>query len=204
MSLMVLATGNPDKVVEIEPLLNQAGYETKLQTDFFAEEAVEDGVTFVENALKKARFASAKTGLPAIADDSGIEVPALGGEPGVCSARYAKDLNGKPSDENNLQKLLENLQGLPYSQRQARYSCVVVYVEHAEDAMPLIGIGHWHGEILTQRRTGQGIGYDDIMWIPKLVKTVSEIPFELKNKISHRAQAVQSVLDQLKQRNKYD
>lgn len=201
MSLMVLATGNPYKATEIIPLLNEAGFRVKLQTDFFPEEVVEDGLSFVENAIKKARFASAKTGLPAIADDSGIEVAALGGGPGIYSARYDADANGNASDENNLQKLLENLQGLPYPQRQARYSCAVAYVDHAEDAMPLIGVGYWNGEILMERRTGQGVGYDDIMWIPKLVKTVSEIPFDLKNKISHRAQAVHSVLDQLKQRN---
>ncbi|MBO1923219.1 RdgB/HAM1 family non-canonical purine NTP pyrophosphatase [Thiomicrorhabdus sp. 6S3-12] len=201
--MIVLATGNPYKVAEIEPLLKQAGFRVKLQTDFFKEEVEEDGLSFVENALKKARFASRMTGLPALADDSGLEVDALGGKPGIYSARYAagaNDASAKSSDEENLQKVLADLGQRPYSQRQARYCCVAVYVEHAEDPMPVIGIGQWHGEILMERRTGQGIGYDDIMWIPKLVKTVSEIPFDVKNKISHRAQAVLSVMEQLGKR----
>ncbi|WP_319558331.1 RdgB/HAM1 family non-canonical purine NTP pyrophosphatase [Thiomicrorhabdus sp.] len=199
--MIVLATGNPDKIAEIAPLLHQAGVEAKPQSDFFTSEVVEDGLSFVENALKKARFASQKTGLPALADDSGIEVEALGGKPGIYSARYAAGENGKTTDKQNLEKLLADLGNRPYTQRRARYSCAVVYVAHAEDPMPLIGYGHWYGEILMERRTGQGIGYDDIMWIPKLVKAVSEIPFDVKNKISHRAQAVQSVLEQLRKGN---
>lgn len=198
--MIVLATGNPHKIVEIAPLLARAGLEFVPQTHFFKDEVAEDGLSFVENALKKARFASAKTGLPALADDSGIEVSALDGKPGIFSARYAAGADGKTSDEQNLRKLLAALRDLPYSQRQARYSCAVVYVERADDPMPLIGVGHLYGEILMERRTGNGIGYDDIMWIPKLVKAVSEIPPEVKTKISHRAQAVQSVLNQLQQR----
>lgn len=198
--MIVLATANPNKMAEIAPILARAGLEAVPQTRFFKEEAVEDGLSFIENALKKARFASQRTGLPALADDSGIEVSALHGKPGIFSARYAAGSEGSTTDERNLQKLLADLRGVPYSQRQARYSCAVVYVEHAEDPMPLVGVGHLYGEILMERRTGQGIGYDDVMWIPRLVKAVSEIPPEVKNKISHRAQAVQSVLNQLQQR----
>jgi XTP/dITP diphosphohydrolase len=197
MSTIVLATGNVDKVAEIKPMLLAHGIEVKLQSDFFAEEVVEDGLSFIENAIKKARYASQRTGLSALADDSGLEVNALQGEPGIYSARYAGE-NGLNDSKKNLQQVLYKLGDLPYEKRQARYSCVCVYVKNAEDPMPLIGVGHWYGEILKQPRTNSGIGYDDIMWIPKLVKTVSEIPFDVKNRISHRAQAVNSVLQQLK------
>jgi len=202
MSLIVLATGNPNKVVEIEPLLTAAGYQTKLQTDFFTDEVEEDGLSFVENAIKKARFASAKTGLPAIADDSGLEVDALGGQPGIYSARYASDHTGITTERENLQKVLDELGDLPYKDRKARYSCVVVYVDHADDPMPIIGFGHWYGEILKEPRTDHGIGYDPIFWVPKLVKTLSEVPLEVKNKISHRAKAIHQVLEQLEHKNK--
>jgi len=202
MSLIVLATGNHNKVVEIEPLLNAAGYQTKLQTDFFNDEVEEDGLSFVENAIKKARFASAKTGLPAIADDSGLEVDALGGQPGIYSARYACDRTDMPSERQNLEKVLDLLGDLPYKDRTARYSCVVVYVDHADDPMPIIGFGHWYGEILKEPRTDHGIGYDSIFWVPKLVKTLSEVPLEVKNKISHRAKAIHQVLEQLEHKNK--
>ncbi|MDG6773478.1 RdgB/HAM1 family non-canonical purine NTP pyrophosphatase [Thiomicrorhabdus sp. ZW0627] len=196
-SPIILATANPNKVEELEPMLSRAGIVTKPQTEFFREEAIEDGLSFVENAIIKARFASEKTGLPALADDSGLEVEALNGQPGIYSARYAGTENG--SEEQNLKKLLSDMAMLPYPQRQARYSCAVVYVKHSRDPMPLIGIGHWYGEILMKPRTGFGIGYDDVMWIPELVKAVSEIPFEVKNQISHRARAVQSVINQLNQ-----
>lgn len=199
MSPIILATNNPYKVAEIAPIMNRAGLVTQCQADFFNEEVVEDELSFVENALKKARFASERTGLPALGDDSGLEVDALGGRPGLFSARYAGG-EQKPSDEENLKKLLNDMTQLPYPQRQARYSCAVVYVESAQDPMPLIGIGHWYGEILMRPRTGAGIGYDDVFWIPKLLKSVSEIPFELKNQISHRARAVQSVVQQLTER----
>ncbi|MBN2606178.1 MAG: RdgB/HAM1 family non-canonical purine NTP pyrophosphatase [Thiotrichales bacterium] len=198
--MMVLATNNPHKVAEISPMIFSEGFDCRPQQSFFHGSVEEDGMSFMENALKKARYASAQTGLPAIADDSGLEVEALRGQPGIFSARYAAGTAGEASDEENVEKLLQQMAGLPYAQRKARYSCAVVYVEHAEDAMPLVGIGHWYGEILMQRRSGQGIGYDDVMWIPNLVKAVSEVPLEIKNRISHRAQAVQSVLNQLKQK----
>ena len=187
MTAIVLATGNPHKVKEIAPFLASAGFDVKLQTDFFTEEVVEDGLSFVENAIKKARFASAKTGLPAIADDSGLEVDALDGQPGIYSARYASGPLCDTTDDQNVQKVLDELGDLPYKDRTARYSCVVVYVEHAQDPMPIIGFGHWYGEILKQRRTHFGIGYDAIFWVPSLVKSLSEIPLEVKAQIGHRA-----------------
>ena len=202
MSVIVLATGNPHKVREIEPLLRSAGFDVKLQTDFFSDEVVEDGLSFVENAIKKARFASKKTGLPAIADDSGLEVDALDGKPGIFSARYANNHLCETTEEDNLQKVLDELGDLPYKDRTARYSCVVVYVEHAEDPMPIIGFGHWYGEILKERRTSFGIGYDPIFWVPQLVKTLSEVPLEVKNKISHRAKAIKQVLEALEHKSK--
>lgn len=201
MNDIVLATGNPNKVKELAPLLEKAGYNVRLQTEFFCDEVEEDGLSFVENALKKARYASSKTGLPAIADDSGLEVDALNGQPGIYSARYAADMDGKTTDEQNLQKLLSELGDLPYKERTARYSCVVVYVEHSHDPMPIIGFGHWYGEILKERRTSFGIGYDPVFWVPKLVKTLSEVPLEIKNKMSHRAKAIKQVLATLQHKN---
>lgn len=201
MSEIVLATGNQFKVDEIEPLLTKAGYQCRLQSEFFDDEVEEDGLSFLENALKKARYASLKTGLPALADDSGLEVDALNGEPGIYSARYASHNNGhKTTEEENLNKVLENLGDLPYNHRTARYTCISVYVEHANDPVPLIGVGHWNGEILKERRTPYGVGYDPIFWVPKLVRAGSEISLETKLQISHRTQAVQTILEQLRNR----
>ena len=202
MSVIVLATGNPHKVKELAPLIEGAGFKIKLQTEFFKDEVEEDGLSFVENAIKKARFASQKTGLPAIADDSGLEVDALAGAPGIYSARYAQDNLCDTTDEQNLQKVLDELGDLPYKDRTARYSCVVVYVEHAEDPMPIIGFGHWYGEILKERRTTFGVGYDPVFWVPSLVKTLSEVPVEVKNNISHRAKAIKQVLEALEHKSK--
>jgi len=198
MKPIVLATGNPYKVQEIEPLFDNAGFKVKLQTEFFNDEVEEDGLSFLENAIKKARFASAKTGLPALADDSGLEVDALGGDPGIYSARYACDDTGHTDEAKNLDKVLENLGDLPYNLRTARYTCVAVYVESENDPVPLIGVGHWQGEILKEKRTHFGVGYDSIFWIPQLVKTASEIPLETKLQISHRTHAIQQVINQIK------
>lgn len=197
MKTLVLATGNINKVRDIQPTLHEAGYHVLPQTEFFNDEVVEDGLSFVENAIKKARFAAEKTGLPCLADDSGLEVDVLGGRPGIYSARYALSTVGEKNDEANLEQLLTDLQSIPDRQRQARYCCAMAYVESADDAMPIIGIGVWDGDILTERRTGQGIGYDDVFWVPQFFKTVSEIPDEIKNSVSHRAKALQAVLSQI-------
>ncbi|BCN94367.1 non-canonical purine NTP pyrophosphatase [Thiomicrorhabdus immobilis] len=198
MKSLVLATGNPHKVVEIGAMLQGYDIEFALQTDFFTEEVEEDGLSYLENALKKARYASQKSGLPALADDSGLEVAALGDSPGIYSARYSQGYQGqKASDELNNQKLLNALQGLPYSQRKASYVCVMVLVHSANDPKPIIGMGQWHGEILMQPRTAYGVGYDPIMWLPQLVKSASEVPMAVKNQLSHRAQALKQVITQL-------
>lgn len=201
MSQIVLATGNPHKVREIKPLLDAAGFDFRLQTEFFSEEVHEDGHSFIENALKKARFASAKTGLPAIADDSGLQVDYLKGKPGIYSARFAETLGfQKSTEQKNTRQLLKQLNGLTLKDRKANYICVVVYIEHEHDEVPLIGLGTWHGDILTEPRTQHGIGYDPVVWIPSELKAASEVPLERKLKISHRAQAIQSVIQQIKQK----
>lgn len=195
---IVLATGNPHKIAEIDPILREFGIDAMPQRRCFRDEAVEDGISFVENALIKARFASEKTGLPALADDSGLEVRALDGRPGVMSARYSENGQGKPvDDEHNLLKVLDEMQGIPYSQRQARYVCAMVFVRYPDDPIPLIGMGYWNGEILTEKRTDYGIGYDPIMWFHDHVKAGSEIPVETKLRLSHRTKALKAVLAQL-------
>jgi XTP/dITP diphosphohydrolase len=200
MTTIVLATGNPHKVTEIEAALAPYDFTIKRQTDFFSEEVEEDGLSFIENAIKKARYASKKTGLPALADDSGLEVDILNGQPGIYSARYAEGYLGQPaSDCLNAQKLLDDLKGLPYKDRKACYYCAMVFVRHALDPVPIIGTGQWCGEILMEPRTDYGVGYDPIMWMPDYIKSAAEIPLEIKNKVSHRAQALQSVLNQLQQ-----
>lgn len=182
---------------DIQPTLHEAGFQVFQQTEFFTDEVVEDGLSFVENAIKKARYACEKTGMPCLADDSGLEVDVLGGQPGIYSARYALSTVGEKDDNANLAQLLKDLETVPAAQRQARYCCAMVYMESADDAMPIVGVGVWQGDILTERRTGQGIGYDDVFWVPQYFKTVSEISDEIKNSVSHRARALQSVLSQL-------
>lgn len=201
MNTLVLATANPNKVAELRPPLQEQGFLVKLQTEFFSDQVEEDGLSFIENALKKARFASAKTGLPAIADDSGLQVAALGGKPGIYSARYAQSgQNGQADEQANVQKLLAELGNLPVKQRQATYICAVAFVAHAKDETPLIGYGTWQGDILNAPRTSHGIGYDAIFWLPSELKTASEVPLARKLQVSHRAQAMAQVLQQLKGR----
>jgi XTP/dITP diphosphohydrolase len=192
---LVLATGNPYKVKEIAPILIKNGFKTRLQTEFFQDEAIEDGLSFLENALKKARFASQKTRLPALADDSGLEVDILEGAPGIFSARYAGE---NASDSENIDKLLTELAPYPQvAQRQARYTCAMVYVKSATDPNPLIGVGHLSGDILLERRTNSGIGYDDVVWVPSLLRAFSQVPLERKLQISHRTQALNAIIKQL-------
>lgn len=199
MNTLVLATGNPNKVPELREPLKLHGFDVRLQTEFFSESVEEDGLSFVENALKKARYASAKTGLPAVADDSGIHVPFLNGKPGIFSARYAAtEGNPRPTELENMYKLLKDLEGQPLRNRHAHYVCAVVYVAHAQDELPLIGIGTWHGDILTEPRTDYGIGYDPVMWIPSELRAASEVSLERKLEVSHRAVAMNKVLTQLK------
>lgn len=196
---VVLASGNVGKLGEMSDILQPHGWQVLPQSMFFDTEADETGLTFIENAILKARYAAQKTGLPAIADDSGIEVSALEGRPGIYSSRYSQDIYGaQTTDETNLQKLLDSLKGLPAEQRQASYYCAMVYVEHAEDPIPVIGLGRWYGEILTEKKGDGGFGYDPIFWLDEFQKTAAELPKSQKNQVSHRAQALNALVMQLR------
>ena len=182
---LVIASNNQGKLCEIITLLEPLAIEAVPQSDFNAGEVDEPYVTFVENALTKARHASRCSGLPALADDSGICVSALGGAPGVTSARYA----GEPrSDERNNLKLIETLKN--QSNRCAYYYCVIVLVRHADDPQPIIVDGSWYGEIVDQPRGEGGFGYDPYFFLPEFGKTSAELSAEQKNRISHRGQAL--------------
>lgn len=195
MQKVVLATGNPGKVRELADLLAAFGLDIVAQTELGVESAEETGLTFIENAILKARHAAAVTGLPAIADDSGLAVDALGGAPGIYSARYA---GLDASDQQNLDKLLVMLDPVPDGQRQAQFHCVLVYLRHAEDPTPLVFHGSWEGEI-TRAEAGQGgFGYDPIFYVPELGKTAAELTKDEKRAVSHRGKALSLLLDAMK------
>lgn len=195
MKTIVLATGNPNKLKEMQNILSTHNFFVQSQKDFFSEEVEENGLSFIENALIKARFASLKTGLPAIADDSGLEVNSLNKQPGIFSARYSEGYQGKPAtDQLNNQKLLAELDRIKTTDRTACYYCAMVYVEHAQDPTPKIGLGKWCGQVLTQEKGEGGFGYDPLIWFNSLQATAAEIPAEQKNAISHRAIAMQNLL----------
>lgn len=187
---IVLASNNAGKVREIGQLLAGARIQIRPQSDFGVPEAEETGLTFVENAIIKARNASAHSGLAAIADDSGIEVDALRGAPGIYSARYA---GAGASDEENLQKLLSDLAEVPEAQRTGRFQCVLVYLRHPEDPTPLICQGTWEGRILTTPRGTNGFGYDPIFFVPTHGCSSAELDPETKNSLSHRGQALRQL-----------
>ncbi|WP_114650120.1 RdgB/HAM1 family non-canonical purine NTP pyrophosphatase [Pseudothauera hydrothermalis] len=190
---LVLASNNAKKAAELQALLAPLGLQVIPQAALGVAEAEEPHVTFVENALAKARHAAAATGLPAIADDSGLCVAALGGAPGVHSARYA----GEPkSDARNNALLLERLAGV--ADRRAHFVSVVVLVRAADDPQPLIADGQWHGEILQAPRGEGGFGYDPLFWLPELGQTAAELDAALKNTLSHRGAAMRHLLDRLK------
>ena len=192
MQKLVLASHNPGKLRELQALLVPLGIEVLTQQQLHIAEPEEPHVTFIENALAKARHASRLSMLPALADDSGICVTALGGAPGVLSARYA----GEPkSDARNNQKLLHVMQGV--TERSAHYYCVLVLVRHADDPQPLIAEGEWQGEIAHQERGAGGFGYDPLFWLPHLGKTSAELEHAEKARLSHRAQALQVLLQRL-------
>jgi XTP/dITP diphosphohydrolase len=195
MKKLVLATGNPGKVRELANLLADFGFDVVAQTELGVDAADETGLTFIENAIIKARHAAQVTGLPAIADDSGVSVDILGGAPGIYSARYA---GLEASDQANLEKLLETMKSVPKAQRQAQFNCVLVYMRHAEDPTPIVCHGRWPGEI-TFRPAGEGgFGYDPIFYIPELGCTAAELSHEQKSLISHRGQALTQLLNALK------
>lgn len=194
MSKIVLASNNPGKVREINQLLKDFDIQVVPQSDFGVIEVEETGLSFVENAILKARNAAEHTGLPAIADDSGIEVDALQGAPGIRSARYAGE---EASDRDNLEKLLAALKDTPEEQRTARFQCLMVYMRHAQDPTPLICQGTWEGRILTAPHGEGGFGYDPIFYVPTHGCSSAELPAEEKNRLSHRGQALRKLAEAL-------
>lgn len=192
MKQLVLASNNAKKLKELGALLEPLGIQLIPQGQLNIPEAEEPFLTFVENALAKARHASRLSGLPALADDSGLCVRTLGGAPGVLSARYA----GEPrSDARNNAHLLNTLAS--HSDRAAHFVSVLVLVRHADDPQPMIAEGNWHGEILTEARGKDGFGYDPLFWVPAAGKSAAEMPPQEKNVCSHRAIAMQKLLAQL-------
>lgn len=195
MRQLVLASGNRGKLAEFQQLLAHTGWEVIAQSAFATPDVDETGLSFVENAILKARNAAQHSGLPALADDSGLEVDALDGAPGIYSARFA---GNAADDAANNHKLLEALAAVPDSQRTARFQCVLVFMRHARDPSPLICQGTWEGKILTAPRGEQGFGYDPLFYIPALAQTSAELPPALKNQCSHRGQALQQMLHALR------
>ncbi|MEQ8953732.1 MAG: RdgB/HAM1 family non-canonical purine NTP pyrophosphatase [Gammaproteobacteria bacterium] len=189
MSQIVLASNNQGKLREFQQILASKGVELVPQSEFEFEEAEETGLSFVENALIKARHACRETGLPALADDSGIEVDALQGEPGIYSARYAGIEGPEADSENNLKRLGE-LEQVPEHLRTARFQCVIVFLRHAQDPMPLICQGTWEGRILFDQRGANGFGYDPLFYVPSHDCSSAELDPSDKNSISHRGQAL--------------
>lgn len=190
---LILASNNAGKLREFSEILGPIGFELHAQGEFNVPEAEEPFATFVENALAKARHASRLTGLPALADDSGVCVNALGGAPGVYSARFA----GEPkSDARNNEKVIADL--AQHADKSAYYYCVLVYVRHADDPQPVIADGAWHGEIIAEARGSNGFGYDPHFLIPSLGKTAAELSAQEKNALSHRGQALRALVGKLK------
>jgi XTP/dITP diphosphohydrolase len=193
MSRLVIASGNAGKLREIGRILAPFGIEAVPQSAFNVPDCPEPHVTFVENCLAKARHASRVSGLPALADDSGLCVDALGGAPGVQSARYA----GEPkSDARNNARLIADLQDV--AERNAHYTCVMVYVRHPDDPEPVIAEGHWHGEIIDTPRGERGFGYDPYFLVPQFGQTGAELDEDSKNSVSHRGQALRDLVSKLK------
>ena len=192
MREIVLATGNTGKIKEMQTTLESFGFLVKSQNEFNVPEAIENGLTFIENALIKARNACKHTGLPAIADDSGIEVDALQGAPGIFSVRYA---GNNASDSDNNAKLLHDLENA--TQRNARFQCVIVMLEHEHDPTPIICQGTWEGTILQQPQGDNGFGYDPLFYIPELKCSSAQLEPAKKKTISHRAQALNQLAQQL-------
>jgi XTP/dITP diphosphohydrolase len=194
MQKLVIASNNPGKLREFQFLIQPLGIEVLTQAQLGIAEAEEPHVTFIENALAKARHVSSLSGLPALADDSGICVAALGGAPGVLSARYAGD--APKSDRRNNEKLLKEMQGV--TDRRAHYYCVLVLLHSAADPQPLIAEGEWHGEIAHDERGEGGFGYDPLFWLPELGKMSAELEREQKHAISHRGKALRVLMEKLR------
>ncbi|MFZ2541837.1 MAG: RdgB/HAM1 family non-canonical purine NTP pyrophosphatase [Gallionella sp.] len=193
MKKLVIASSNPGKLTEFRVLLSPLGIEVVTQAQLGISEAEEPHPTFIENALAKARHASQESGLPALADDSGICVDALNGMPGVMSARFS----GFPkSDERNNRALLDAMKS--HTDRRAHYYCVLVLMRSADDTQPLIAEGEWHGEISLQPAGDGGFGYDPLFWLPAVCKTSAQLEHEHKHVISHRSKALKVLLEKLK------
>lgn len=195
---MVLASGNKGKIRELSALLNELNITLIPQAELGVADIEETGTTFVENALAKARHAANVTGLPAIADDSGLNVAALSGAPGIYSARYAGE-NANAKD--NIQKLLMEMKNIPADNRQAFFYCVLVFMRSSDDPTPLICEGRWYGTILPAPQGEEGFGYDPVFYIPTLNKTAAQLPLAEKNTLSHRAKALKLLINYLREHN---
>ena len=193
MRKVVLASSNKGKLVELQAILKHKNVQLLPQSQFSVNDADETGLSFIENALIKARNACVATGLPAMADDSGLEVDALSGEPGIYSARYA-GFHGKNADKENNSKLLRELEGIPKTERGARFQCVIAYMQHAKDPMPLICQGTWEGSILFSEEGENGFGYDPLFYVPSHGCASAKLAAATKNAISHRGQALTQLL----------
>jgi len=191
MKKIVLATGNAGKLREFQQILGSSTIEFVTQRSLGVSDADETGLSFVENAILKARHACAVTGLPALADDSGIEVDALNGKPGIYSARYSEP---DATDQRNNEKLLAELADVPLEARTARFQCVIVFMRHSEDPMPFISQGSWEGRILFDVSGDNGFGYDPLFYVPTHQCASAQLDPAIKNSISHRGQALQSLL----------
>ncbi len=191
---IVLASGNAGKLREINQILEGVAFQALPQTDFDVSEAEETGLTFVENAILKARHACHFSGLPAIADDSGLEVDALQGAPGIYSARYA---GVGATDAENLSKLLKNIENVPEQERTARFQCLMVYMRHEHDPTPVICQGTWEGRILHQAVGDNGFGYDPVFFVPSENCSAAQLDAVVKNTLSHRGQALAQLVERL-------
>ncbi|MFT6309957.1 MAG: XTP/dITP diphosphohydrolase [Porticoccus sp.] len=194
MTQIVLASGNQGKLKELNQLLKPCNITAVSQSEFNIAPAIEDGLSFVENAILKARWAAKHSGLPAIADDSGLEVDYLNGQPGIYSARFSGD---QATDDKNNAKLMNLLENVPTDERTARFQCVVVYMRHKDDPTPIICKGTWEGVIGTELVGDNGFGYDPLFFIPSLNLTSAQLMPEQKNKLSHRGQAMTNLVLQL-------
>jgi XTP/dITP diphosphohydrolase len=203
MQKIILASSNAGKLKELKSLLSQLPVNIVAQSELDIDDAEETGLTFLENAIIKARHASAISGMPAIADDSGLAVDALGGAPGIYSARYAElpaDIKGFVRDQTNNTKLINALKHIPDEQRGAQFHCVLVYLRHATDPTPLVCHGQWHGTILHAAVGAGGFGYDPLFLVPGSACSSAELSTTDKNQLSHRAQASRMLLAALKSR----
>ena len=198
MKKLVLASANPGKLRELKRILDDLGYDLHPQSEFGVSEAAETGTTFVENAIIKARHAAEHTGLPALADDSGIEVDALNGAPGVYSARFA---GSNADDSANNQLLVERLRDVPPAERGAHYRAVIVFMRHAGDPSPLICEGSWEGVIQLEPAGDGGFGYDPYFYLPELGCTSAQLSADDKNRLSHRGQALAELKKRLAQQD---